>query len=306
MKKIIFIYFFIIINTLVNAKVKAADDFFLSVNKRLDTLRNKKINSKNLLQYNRYEELNIGLYENKEIKDYNDLGNEGISIGSEYATRLSTKFINSIYKDSQISFNFNVDDKGKIKGNSKLILDIYKNKISSFFIETTAKVKDTRHWTGNIGIGQKLKIMNNWLFIYRTSLDHDFEETNQKGSFGVELHHKNWLKISSNYYLALSDIRDFQNINFTKDRFANEWETNIKTSLPFYKKLSFNASFSKIYNDNIKIIDKNYTNVYNLWSYGIEYKPTKSLKTFLKKKNTKSGIINTEVGLDFIYKLNLF
>ena len=111
MKKIIFIYFFIIINTLVNAKVKAADDFFLSVNKRLDTLRNKKINSKNLLQYNRYEELNIGLYENKEIKDYNDLGNEGISIGSEYATRLSTKLLNSIYKfpspSISISFIYN-------------------------------------------------------------------------------------------------------------------------------------------------------------------------------------------------------
>ena len=307
MKKNIIVSFFIIILVLLNNKALSSD-LLNDINDSLINLKEKsKKNYRNYAQYNNYRITNFDhLEENEELEDYNELNDELVSLSSTYATKLSNKFIKNIYKDSEIDLDFNVDNEGKIKGNSKLKLDLYKGNRSTFFVETNAKVKKNNKWVGNIGVGQKIAITKEWLFVYKTCIDYDFEEVNQKGNFSIELKHKKWLKITSNYYKALSNIMEYQDMSYSNDRFTDEWETDLETALPFYDKISFNATYTKIYNDNLRMVDSTYNDEYNLWSYGIEYEPIKNFKTFLKKKNTKNDDITTEIGLDFIYEFEIF
>ena len=151
MKKNIILSFFVIILFLSNNK-SLSSELFNDLNDSLNSLREKsRKNYKNFAQYNKYEMTNLNRFEEyEEIEDYNELNDELVSLSSSYATKMSNKLIKNIYKDSEIDLDFNVDSEGKIKGNSKLKLDLYKGNRSTFFVETNAKVAKNNKWQGNI------------------------------------------------------------------------------------------------------------------------------------------------------------
>lgn len=148
----------------------------------------------------------------------------------------------------------NLNDHFGLEGSSlDLLVPLYDDQASLLFSQLGLRNKDGRN-TVNLGAGVRT-IQDDWMYGVNAFYDRDMTGKNNRVGFGVEAW-TDYLKLSANSYLRLTDwhqSRDFADYN---ERPANGYDLRAEAYLPAYPQLGANLMYEQYWGDDVALFGK--------------------------------------------------
>ncbi|WP_167385963.1 inverse autotransporter beta domain-containing protein [Xenorhabdus miraniensis] len=201
--------------------------------------------------------------------------------------------------------NLSMDRKGNLDNRSlDFLLPLYDNKADwLFFSQVGYRNKDSRN-TINFGLGGRY-FTPGWMYGLNTFYDYDLTGKNKRMGLGGEAW-ADYVKLSANTYLRLSDWHQSMEDKDFEERPANGFDLNGEFFLPAYPNLGGKLSYEQYFGDNVSLFNRstkqknpslariglNYTPV-PLVTMGVDYKHGsggRSETLFLANLNYRFGV----------------
>ncbi|MHA3615043.1 ZirU family protein [Yersinia enterocolitica] len=196
----------------------------------------------------------------------------------------------------------NLDDDLNLKGSAfDILLPLYDDKKSIIFSQLGVRNHERRN-TVNIGTGLRT-IQNNWMYGANVFFDRDMTGRNNRIGFGAEAW-TDYLKLSANSYLRLTDwhqSRDFTDYN---ERPANGYDLRVEAYLPAYPQLGGNLVYEKYRGNEVALFSKDdrQKNPY-AFTVGINYTPIPLITIGAEQRAGKGGKNDTNISVQLNYRL---
>ncbi|MEW7313654.1 Ig-like domain-containing protein [Buttiauxella gaviniae] len=148
-----------------------------------------------------------------------------------------------------------VDQDMKLSGSSfDMLLPLYDNKQAMLFTQFGIRNKDERN-TVNLGAGVRT-FHTNWMFGGNVFLDNDLTGNNRRLGLGAEAW-GDYLKLSGNYYLGLTDWHQSRDFADYDERPANGYDLRAEAYLPQYPQLGGKLMYEQYFGNEVALTGKN-------------------------------------------------
>ncbi|WP_431221779.1 ZirU family protein [Serratia sp. L9] len=196
----------------------------------------------------------------------------------------------------------NLSDDFRLEGSSvDLLVPIYDDQKSLLFSQLGLRNKDGRS-TVNMGAGAR-RVQDNWMYGVNAFFDRDMTGKNDRVGFGIEAW-TDYLKLSANSYLAMTDwhqSRDFADYN---ERPANGYDLRVEAYLPAYPQLGGKLIYEKYQGDEVALFGKDdrQKDPYAITA-GINYTPIPLLTIGAEHRAGKGSRNDTNISVQMNYRL---
>ncbi|TFZ48657.1 LysM peptidoglycan-binding domain-containing protein, partial [Serratia proteamaculans] len=198
----------------------------------------------------------------------------------------------------------NVDNKFSLKGSAiDYLLPLYDMPSHLFFTQLGFRNAESRN-TLNMGVGYRT-FTDQWMLGANSFYDNEITGNNRRYGIGVEAG-MDYLTLSANSYIRLSDWRQSRDVTDYNERPASGFDVRVKSYLPSYPQLGGSVMFEQYYGDEVGLFgrDSRQKNPSAI-TVGLNYTPV-SLVTFgLEHKVGQEGKQNTLGKVDFTYRLGV-
>ncbi|WP_053067953.1 inverse autotransporter beta domain-containing protein [Xenorhabdus khoisanae] len=185
--------------------------------------------------------------------------------------------------------NFSMDRKGKLDNSSiDFLLPLYDNKADwLFFSQVGYRNKDSRN-TVNFGLGGRY-FTPGWMYGLNTFYDYDVTGKNKRMGLGGEAW-ADYVKLSANTYLRLSDWHQSMEDKDFEERPANGFDLNGEFFLPAYPNLGGKLGYEQYFGDNVSLFNRS-TKQKNpsLARFGLSYTPVPLVTMGVDYKHGSGG-----------------
>ncbi|MRT05110.1 Ig-like domain-containing protein [Ewingella americana] len=196
----------------------------------------------------------------------------------------------------------NLDDKFKTEGSeADLLVPLYENKDNIFFTQLGFRHKDERN-TGNLGLGVR-HFTGDWMLGANTFFDNDFTGENRRMGVGVEAW-RDYLKLSANSYMRLSDWHQSRDFEDYDERPANGYDVRAEGWLPAFPQLGAKVMYEQYQGDEVALFGKD-NRQKDPWAFtgGVTYTPIPLLTVGAQHRAGKDGQSDSQLSLQMNYRL---
>ncbi|MEG1113085.1 MAG: inverse autotransporter beta domain-containing protein, partial [Hafnia sp.] len=197
-----------------------------------------------------------------------------------------------------------VDDKFSLKNSqAEILVPLYDNNQWLTFTQGALHHTDSRNQS-NLGVG-----IRHFTADYMTGgnifMDYDLSRSHARMGMGGE-YWRDYLKLSANSYLRLTNWKDAPELEDYEARPANGWDIRAQGWLPALPQLGGKLIFEKYYGREVGLFgkDKRQNNPYALTA-GINYTPFPLLALNAEQRQGQSGANDTRLGLQVNYQLGV-
>jgi len=216
---------------------------------------------------------------------------DGVTKAAEdWLKRFGTARIDLNYTDK-----FNIDS-----GAIDLLLPLADSESRLLFTQIGVRKKDAQI-TGNVGIGQR-HFTNDWMFGYNAFYDQNITRGHQRVGIGGEAW-RDYLKLSANSYLRISDWKASPDVIDYDERPANGFDLRAEGWLPAMPSLGGKLMYEQYFGNDVGLagITNRQSNP-KAWTLGVNYTPIPMLTVGLDHKRG-GGTGDTKIGLQLNYAL---
>ena len=218
---------------------------------------------------------------------------------------VNTGLENWFSKYGRLRAQIETDEKFSLK-NSQLdaMLPLWENENNLFFTQTSFHNTDDRN-QGNLGFGLR-HFYDNFMIGGNTFIDYDFSNKHQRAGIGAE-YWSNFLKVSANGYMRLSDWRESKDVEDYSERAANGWDLRAEAYLPIYPQLGGKLMYEQYYGDEVALFGHNNDRRKdpNAVTAGISYTPVPLVSVNVDHKQGQDGQKDTIFGLQMNYQIGV-
>ncbi|MGY2800317.1 adhesin/invasin [Ewingella americana] len=196
----------------------------------------------------------------------------------------------------------NLDDKFKAEGSeADLLVPVYEDKNNILFTQLGFRHKDERN-TGNLGVGVR-HFTGDWMLGANTFFDNDFTGENRRLGVGVEAW-RDYLKLSANGYMRLSDWHQSRDFEDYDERPANGYDLRAEGWLPSFPQLGAKVMFEQYQGDEVALFGKD-NRQKDPWAFtgGVAYTPIPLLTVGAQHRAGKDGQSDSQLSLQMNYRL---
>ena len=196
----------------------------------------------------------------------------------------------------------NLDDKFKAEGSeADLLVPLYENKDNILFTQLGFRHKDERN-TGNLGLGVR-HFTGDWMLGANTFFDNDFTGENRRMGVGVEAW-RDYLKLSANSYIRLSDWHQSRDFEDYDERPANGYDLRAEGWLPSFPQLGAKVMYEQYQGDEVALFGKD-NRQKDPWAFtgGVNYTPIPLLTLAAQHRAGKDGQSDSQLSLQMNYRL---
>lgn len=196
----------------------------------------------------------------------------------------------------------NVDEKFRANGSeADLLVPLYEREELLLFTQLGFRHKDSRN-TGNLGVGARY-FAGDWMLGLNTFLDNDFSGKNRRMGVGVEAW-RDYLKLSANSYLRLTDWHQSRDFSDYDERPANGYDLRAEGWLPAFPQLGAKVMFEKYQGNEVALFGKD-NRQQNPWAFtgGINYTPVPLVTVGAQHRAGKDGNSDSQLSLELNYRL---
>ncbi len=196
----------------------------------------------------------------------------------------------------------NLDEKMNLdKSSADVLVPLAEKQNSMIFTQLGIRNNDSRN-TVNIGVGGRV-IYNDWMYGVNTFYDYDITGQNRRLGVGTEAW-TDYLKLSANGYLGLTDWHQSRNFADYNERPANGYDVRAEAYLPAYPQLGGKLMFEQYHGDEVALFGKNnrQKDPYAL-TVGLSYTPIPLVTLGADYRSGRSGQNDSNIGLQFNYRL---
>ncbi|MHC9002364.1 invasin domain 3-containing protein [Enterobacter adelaidei] len=196
----------------------------------------------------------------------------------------------------------NLDEDFKADGSeADLLVPLYQNDSALFFTQLGYRHKDDRN-TGNLGLGARY-LTGDWMLGVNTFYDNDFTGDNRRMGVGVEAW-RDYLKLSANSYIRLSDWHQSRDFADYDERPANGYDIRAEGWLPAYPQLGAKAIWEQYRGDEVALFGKD-NRQKDPWAFtgGLTYTPVPLVTLGVQHRAGKDGENDSQVNLQMNYRL---
>ncbi|WP_187654694.1 inverse autotransporter beta domain-containing protein [Xenorhabdus sp. PB62.4] len=201
--------------------------------------------------------------------------------------------------------NFSMDRKGKLDNSSiDFLLPLYDNKADwLFFSQLGYRNKDSRN-TVNFGLGGRY-FTPGWMYGLNTFYDYDVTGKNKRMGLGGEAW-ADYVKLSANTYLRLSDWHQSMEDKDFEERPANGFDLNGEFFLPAYPNLGGKLGYEQYFGDNVSLFNRS-TKQKNpsLARFGLSYTPVPLVTMGVDYKHGSGGHSETLFQANLNYRFGV-
>jgi adhesin/invasin len=196
----------------------------------------------------------------------------------------------------------NLDDKFKTEGSeADLLVPVYEDKNNIVFTQLGFRHKDDRN-TGNLGVGVR-HFTGDWMLGANTFYDNDFSGNNRRMGVGVEAW-RDYLKLSANSYMRLSDWHQSRDFEDYDERPANGYDVRAEGWLPSFPQLGAKVMYEQYQGDEVALFGKD-NRQKDPWAFtgGVTYTPIPLLTLGAQHRAGKDGQSDSQLSLQMNYRL---
>ncbi|WP_167385964.1 inverse autotransporter beta domain-containing protein [Xenorhabdus miraniensis] len=201
--------------------------------------------------------------------------------------------------------NFSMDRKGNLDNSSiDFLLPLYDNKADwLFFSQVGYRNKDSRN-TVNFGLGGRY-FTPGWMYGLNTFYDYDVTGKNKRMGLGGEAW-ADYIKLSANTYLRLSDWHQSMEDKDFEERPANGFDLNGEFFLPAYPNLGGKLGYEQYFGDNVSLFNRS-TKQKNpsLARFGLSYTPVPLVTMGVDYKHGSGGHSETLFQANLNYRFGV-
>lgn len=269
---------------------------------------------KNIPLIQKQSSLNNDGYQNQLVNIAAQIGsllesNPNSDAASAMARNLASSTVNSSLEKwfsqyGRLRAQVNVDDKFSLKNSQyDLLLPIWENKKNLVFTQASVHRTDDRN-QANLGFGIR-RFNENYMIGGNTFIDYDMSNDHSRAGIGGE-YWSNFLKISANGYLRLSNWKDSKKVEDYEERAANGWDIRTEGYLPAYPQLGGKLMYEKYYGNEVALFGKNnrQENPQAL-TLGVSYTPIPFITMNVEHKQGQDSNKDTSIGLQMNYQFGV-
>ncbi|WP_064519601.1 inverse autotransporter beta domain-containing protein, partial [Buttiauxella gaviniae] len=180
-----------------------------------------------------------------------------------------------------------------------LLVPLYDNGQDVLFTQLGYRHKDSRN-TLNSGLGVRL-FRNGWMYGMNTFLDNDITGNNRRLGIGGEAW-TDYLKLSANTYVGLTDWHQSRDLEDYDERPANGFDVAASAWLPAYPQLGGTLKYEQYRGDNVALINKDTLQKNpQAWTVGLNYTPV-PLVTLGADYRNSNGVDDWQYQAQFTWR----
>lgn len=220
-------------------------------------------------------------------------------------TAVNTGLENWFSKYGRLRAQIETDEKFSLKNSQfDAMLPLWENENNLFFTQTSFHNTDDRN-QGNLGFGLR-HFYDNFMIGGNTFIDYDFSNKHKRAGIGAE-YWSNFLKVSANGYMRLSDWKESKQVEDYSERAANGWDLRAEGYLPIYPQLGGKLMFEQYYGDEVALFghSNDRRKDPNAVTAGISYTPVPLVSVNVDHKQGQDGQTDTIFGLQMNYQIGV-
>ncbi|MFC5473462.1 inverse autotransporter beta domain-containing protein [Paraherbaspirillum soli] len=221
---------------------------------------------------------------------------------NQQATGAGAKLIEDYLKNYGTSrVQINTDDKFNFEsGSLDLLIPLADRPELLTFTQFGGRKKDGQY-TVNLGFGQR-HFIDDWMLGYNAFYDQNISRGHQRLGLGGEIW-RDYLKLSANAYLRLSDWKDSLDVQDYEARPANGFDLRAEGYLPAYPALGAKLAYEKYFGEEVALWgDQNRKRNPQALTMGLSYTPIPMLQLGVDHKRG-NGESSTGVNVQLNYQI---
>lgn len=196
----------------------------------------------------------------------------------------------------------NVDNHGNLDGSQfDMLLPLYNSESDLAFTQYGLRRIDKRT-TANLGLGHR-HFFSDWMLGYNAFLDHDLSRSHTRTGLGLE-YARDYLRLSTNGYLRLSNWRDSPDLEDYRERPANGFDVRAEGWLPALPSLGAKLAYEQYFGDEVGLFGHDHRQKDpHAITAGLNYTPVPLLTVGVDRRQGTSGNGETLFNLGVNYEI---
>ncbi|EPC4488026.1 inverse autotransporter beta domain-containing protein [Serratia liquefaciens] len=184
-----------------------------------------------------------------------------------------------------------------------LLLPLWEQKQNLIFAQGSVHRTDERTQS-NLGFGLR-HFTPTYMIGGNTFADYDLSRDHARMGSGIE-YWRDFLKLSANGYLRLTNWKDTKDFDDYEERPANGWDLRTEAYLPVHPQLGAKLTYEKYYGDEVALFGKDHRqkNPYAI-TLGVNYTPIPLVTLNLEKRQGKNDENDTRLSIEINYQLGV-
>lgn len=212
-------------------------------------------------------------------------------------------------KHATAELSLGVEKNGVKSGSLDVLMPLYDTKNDLLFTQLGFRrsnqfSEDYRN-TVNIGAGYRHTTDNRWILGANSFYDRDLTGKNDRLGLGLEAM-TDYLKVSGNSYIRLSDWKQSPDMDYFQERPANGWDLRTEAYLPQYPQLGGKLMYEQYYGEEVGLFgassrqkDPSATTV------GLSYTPIPLISLSTDYRQGQNGLSETSFKIGFNLQLGV-
>ncbi|PLR37687.1 hypothetical protein CYR23_04670 [Chimaeribacter arupi] len=153
----------------------------------------------------------------------------------------------------------------------------------------------------NLGLGQRHFTDNGWMFGYNAFYDQEITNNNARMGLGLEAW-RDYLKLSTNVYMRLTNWVDSEELEDYEERPANGWDVMAQGYIPAYPQVGGKLAYEQYYGNSVALfgIDNRQKDPHAI-TVGVNYTPVPLVSFGVDYRQGKGGMDDTRYSMMFNY-----
>lgn len=181
-----------------------------------------------------------------------------------------------------------------------MLTPIWQSRSRIFFTQFGVRDTDDRV-IANLGIGQRHFTDFGWMFGYNLFYDQEVTNNNARLGLGGEAW-RDYLKLSANVYMRLTNWVDSKQLEDYEERPANGWDVTAQGYLPAYPQVGGKLAYEQYYGNSVALFgtENRQSNPHAI-TLGVNYTPVPLVSLGVDYRDGKGGVDETRYSLMFNY-----
>lgn len=193
--------------------------------------------------------------------------------------------------------NLAVSDGSDLDSSSlDMLTPIWQSRSRIFFTQFGVRDTDDRV-IANLGVGQRHFTDNGWMFGYNAFYDQEVTNNNARLGLGLEAW-RDYLKLSTNVYMRLTNWVDSKQLEDYEERPANGWDVMAQGYIPAYPQVGGKLAYEQYYGNSVALfgIDNRQKDPHAI-TVGLNYTPVPLVSFGVDYRQGKGGMDDTRYSM---------
>lgn len=212
-------------------------------------------------------------------------------------------------KHATAELSLGVAENGVKSGSLDVLMPLYDTKNDLLFTQLGFRrsnqfSEDYRN-TVNIGAGYRHTTDNRWILGANSFYDRDLTGKNDRLGLGLEAM-TDYLKVSGNSYIRLSDWKQSPDMDYFQERPANGWDLRTEAYLPQYPQLGGKLMYEQYYGEEVGLFGaSNRQKDPSATTVGLSYTPIPLISLSTDYRQGENGLSETSFKIGFNLQLGV-